>query len=330
MPAPVDRHVPVALGASSTASDVLRDRDLRGTVAVVTGGTTGLGEETARALAEAGATVAITARSAERARATLRRIRRCKSTADLHWQRLDLMSLSSVREAGDALVRRFPDIDLLIANAGIMAGPLRRSVDGFEAQLATNHFAHFVLTARLFSSLVAGRGGRVIVTASSAHAYEGVHLDDLNYDRRRYEGFAAYGQSKTANIMFAAELDRRYRALGVRSASVHPGSIQTDLGRDLTSEDRDFLDLVLERVERPSWKTVEQGAATQVWAAVAADPVLIGGRYLEDCGIAAVNSDNAGLGPGICPEAVEASTAAALWDRSEQLTGEWYPESRRP
>lgn len=310
-------------GFDTTTDELVRDIRLDGSTVLITGGSGGLGEETARALAAAGARTLIAARDEQRAQTAIDRIRERHPDADVAWHHVDLASLSSVRQLADHIRSSYERLDVLIANAGIMGGRRRTSDDGFELQFAVNYLAHFVLTVRLVPLLVTSAPSRVVIVSSAGHAMGGLELDDLNFERRSYDGLAAYGQAKTAGILFAVELDRRLRDRGVRAVAVHPGAIRTDLGRDLTAEDTQAVRTILRaRQERLTWKTVEQGAATQVWAATLAATDDVGGGYLEDCGIASINPDNQGSGPGVLPRAVDPDRARELWRHSEELTGE--------
>lgn len=299
-------------GFETTTDELLADRDLSGVVAVVTGGTGGIGEETVRAIAARGAHVVMAGRDSSKAGNARHRIIDRHPNADVVFGEVDLLSLDSVRSFADRLGQHYGSIDLLINNAGIMAGPLRRTAEGFEAQFGVNHLAHFVLTARLMPQLLAAKGSRVINLSSAGHGFGGVDMADPNFEHRPYTGFLAYGQSKTANILFSMELDRRFASQGVRAAAVHPGGIRTELGRSFTKEDRDELMENIGASGGFNWKTVEQGAATSVWAGVVANADEIGGRYCEDCGVSKVTTE----------EAASAELAAELWQVSQVLTGE--------
>jgi NAD(P)-dependent dehydrogenase (short-subunit alcohol dehydrogenase family) len=307
--------------AKTAAAEVLRGADLSGKVAIVTGGYSGIGTETTQALAAAGATVIVPARSAEKARTNLRGV------AGVELAALDLLDPVSIdRFAGDFISSGRP-LHMLVNSAGVMAPPLARDTRGYESQFSANHLGHFRLTARLWPALVRAQGARVVAVSSRGHRFSGVDLDDPNYERRAYDKWQAYGQSKTANALFALGLDRRGKNVGVRAFSVHPGSILTDLVRYLDDEDfRRFkitrkadgsVDLTSQN-ER-EFKTTSQGAATSVWCATSSQLSHRGGVYCEDCDIAeAVPADDAGV-TGVSPWACDPELAERLWTLSEKL-----------
>lgn len=306
--------------AESTTDEVLAGIDLTGRTAVVTGGSGGLGLETARALAAHGARVVIAARDPQKLDAAVSTLAERVPAARVDVAHLDLSSLESVRDAAADVAGRFPSIDLLIDNAGVMACPLSRTADGFEMQFGTNHLGHFLFTVLLRESLVAAAPARVVVLSSAGHRQSAIRWEDPNFrEEDDYFNWTAYGQAKTANALFALELDRRWSPLGVHAYSVHPGVIMTDLARHLTHEDMEWM-----AANRPGgefrFKSVEQGAATSVWAAT--DPGLDrhGGAYLEDCSVAEPTDDPTSPS-GVRPWARDADGAARLWDVSEQLVG---------
>lgn len=239
---------------------------------------------------------------------------------------LDLASLESVRRCADGLVTAGKPFDLIIANAGVMACPKGSTADGFETQFGTNHLGHFVLVNRIASLLKSG--GRLVILSSAGHRFGDVDLDDPYFEDTPYEEFIAYGRSKTANVLFAVEFDRRHKGRGVRATAVHPGAIETELGRHMTAQVRDAL-IANINAGRPkgalpfSWKSIPQGAATSVWAACIADAEAVGGRYCEDCHVAEVDS-TPGIRSGVQPYALEPTHAQALWQISEQLVGERF------
>jgi NAD(P)-dependent dehydrogenase (short-subunit alcohol dehydrogenase family) len=299
-------------GAKTTAREVLAGLDLTGKTAVVTGGYSGVGLETTRALAEAGATVVVPARTQEKARTALAGIPR------VELETLELIDPASI----DAFAGRFLDsgrsLDMLINNAGIMASPLRRDARGYESQFATNHLGHFHLTARLWPALKRAEMARVVSVSSTGISFGGVDFDDPNFERREYDKWKAYGQSKTANALFAVALDKRGQAHGVRAFSVHPGGILTDLARDLSAEELAGFDGEL--------KTPEQGAATSVWCATSPQLDGKGGVYCMDVDIAEVISDFTPQRPGqqptgVLPHAIDPDLAERLWQLSEKMTG---------
>ncbi len=303
----------------STTDDVLEGHDLTGKRALVTGVSAGLGVETARALAAKGATVIGAARDVAKART---------ATAGLDDRielvELDLASLASVRACADALLAKGDPLDLIVANAGIMATPEGRTADRFELQLGTNHLGHFLLVNLLAPLLRSG--ARVVILSSSAHQFSDIDLDDANYDRRPYDSFRAYGASKTANALFAVEFDRRHKHRGIRAAAVHPGMIATELMRYMTPESIGEMTAMAmaEAGDVPpamNLKSVPQGAATSLWAGVAAPADLVGGRYCEDCGIA--ETTTSGMS-GVRPYALDPDRARAVWVLSEQLVGQAF------
>jgi NAD(P)-dependent dehydrogenase (short-subunit alcohol dehydrogenase family) len=298
-------------GAKTTAREVLAGRDLTGKIAIVTGGYSGVGLETTRALAEAGATVVVPARTQEKARAALAGIPRVEI------ETLELFDPASI----DAFAGRFlgsgRSLDILINNAGIMAPPLKRDARGYESQLATNHLGHFQLTARLWPALKEAGKARVVSVSSTGISFGGVDFDDPNFERREYDKWKAYGQSKTANALFAVALDKRGQAHGVRAFSVHPGGILTDLVRYVSDEVLAF---------EGDLKTPEQGAATSVWCATSPQLEGKGGVYCMDVDIAEVITDFAPQGSGeqptgVLPWAIDPDLAEQLWHLSEKMTG---------
>jgi NAD(P)-dependent dehydrogenase (short-subunit alcohol dehydrogenase family) len=242
---------------------------------------------------------------------------------------LDLANLKSVRACADALNKRGQPFDVVIANAGVMAPPLGHTVDGFETQFGTNHLGHFVLINRIAPLI----RSRLVNLASSGHRYSNVDLQDPNFEHTHYEPFVGYGRSKTANILFAVEFDKRHRARGVRATAVHPGGIHTELARHT---DPARLQVMLEQINQQraaageppyQWKTIPQGAATSVWTAVVASPDEIGGRYCENCHVSNVVTDSTTVSPvaeGVRSYALDPKTAEALWEKSEEMVGEKF------
>ena len=318
-------------GATSTTDDVLAGVDLTGKRVLVTGVSAGLGVETARALATRGANVVGTARDlvkAERATAEARTEAKANG-GSIELIEVDLADLTSVRVAADALLADGRQYDLVIANAGVMATPLGHTSDGFETQFGTNHLGHFVLINRI-APLIRD-GGRLVNLASAGHRFSDVDLDDPNFAHTPYEPYAAYGRSKTANVLFAVEFDRRHRDRGVRAAAVHPGGIMTELGRHQSPEQMkallDSLNADVAKGGKPfQLKTIPQGAATSVWAGVVADADAVGGRYCENCHVTALVTDgpiNAGA-EGVRSYALDPERAKALWAKSEEMVGERF------
>jgi NAD(P)-dependent dehydrogenase (short-subunit alcohol dehydrogenase family) len=322
-----ERMTTATFGAESTTDEVLAGVDLSGQRILVTGVSAGLGVETARVLAARGATVVGAARDLDKARQATELVRAgAANGGGLELVQLDLASLASVRACADALVAAGKPFDRVIANAGVMATPKGLTADGFETQFGTNHLGHFVLINRIASLLKPG--GRLVNLSSAGHRFSDVDLDDPGFERTDYEPFVAYGRSKTANILFAVEFDRRHRDRGVRAVAVHPGTIQTELGRHMTQEVLDALIASItanqpEGAREFKWKTVPQGAATSVWAAEVAPADTIGGLYCEDCHVAEPTEEQDIRG-GVRSYALDADHAKALWAKSEEMVGERF------
>jgi NAD(P)-dependent dehydrogenase (short-subunit alcohol dehydrogenase family) len=318
-----------SFGATSTTDEVLQGVDLSGKRVLITGVSAGLGVETARALAAHGAEVVGAVRSLSKGQDATRQVReQAAHGGSLALVELDLASLDSVRRCADDLLAAAKPFDLIIANAGVMACPKSTTADGFETQFGTNHLGHFVLVNRVASLL--RPNSRLVNLSSAGHRYADVDLDDPNFEHSPYAEFTAYGRSKTANVLFAVEFDRRYKARGVRATAVHPGGIRTELSRHMTKE---ALDKLVEQINASQpkgsppfqWKTIPQGAATSVWAAAVADAAAVGGRYCEDCHVAEIASDPAVRG-GVQPYALDPQRAQALWRKSEEMVGERFGE----
>ena len=312
--------------AHSTTEDVLAGVDLTGKRALVTGASAGIGVETARVLAARGAHVVGAARNLDKARGALDKARtEAGSGGTIELLELDLASLASVRAAADAQLAAGQPFDLIINNAGVMACPKGQTADGFETQFGTNHLGHFVLVNRLAPLLRSG--GRVVALSSSGHRFSDVDLEDPNFERTDYDPFLAYGRSKTANILFAVELDRRLRDRGIRATAVHPGGIMTELGRHLDPKVIEgMIEQMRARGEDFEWKSVPQGAATTVWAGVVAPADAVGGRYCEDCHVAELQAsgDAMQVRGGVRPYALDPDHARALWAKSEAMVGETF------
>jgi NAD(P)-dependent dehydrogenase (short-subunit alcohol dehydrogenase family) len=316
-----------AFGATSTTDQVLEGVDLRGKRILVTGVSAGLGVETARALAAHGAEVIGAARDLAKAHKATEPVRaQAANGGSLQLIQLDLASLDSVRRCADGILAGGKPFDLIIANAGVMACPKGSTAEGFETQFGTNHLGHFVFVNRI-ASLLKLRG-RLVNLSSAGHRFADVDLDDPNFEHAAYDEWVAYGRSKTANILFAVEFDRRHKARGVRATAVHPGAIQTELSRHMTAAVRDAM-IAKINANLPSsappfsYKSIPQGAATSVWAGCVADADAVGGRYCEDCHVADISSAP-GLRGGVQPYALDAQRAQALWQKSEQLVGEHF------
>jgi NAD(P)-dependent dehydrogenase (short-subunit alcohol dehydrogenase family) len=317
-------------GATSTTDEVLDGVDLRGKRVLVTGVSAGLGVETARALASHGAEVVGAARDLAKAKSATAEVRAdAANGGGLELVELDLASLASVRACAEALVADRRPFDVVIANAGVMRTPFGHTADRFETQFGTNHLGHFVLVNRI-ASLIAP-GGRLVNLSSSGHRYSDVDLDDPNFERTPYDPTVAYGRSKTANILFAVEFDRRHRSHGVRATALHPGGILTELGRHLQPGE---LEGTVERINAQltaegrlpfQFKTIPQGAATSVWAAFVAPAEEVGGRYCEDCRVSQVTEGLISpVSPGVRRYALDPEHAKALWAKSEEMVGERF------
>lgn len=292
------------------ALQVVEGIDLSGKTCVITGASSGLGRESARALAAAGAHVVLTARNEDALAQTARWIADEAPGARVSAVPLDLTALAGVRAAAKQIGEIAPVIDVLMNNAGVMFTPFGRTRDGFEIQIGTNHFGHFELTRLLVAQLAAAGSARIVTLSSRGHVMSDVDFDDPNWDSREYDKFAAYGASKTANILHTLEADRRLRDSGIRAYAVHPGTVATSLGRHMSRADFTRLrDMAAARGGALDLVTPEQGAATQVWAAVSPDLAGRGGLYLEDCGI----SD------AVAPYARDEQRAADWWVLSEKL-----------
>ncbi len=319
--------------AESTTEEVLAGVNLKGKRILVTGVSAGLGVETARTLVAHGADVVGAARDLNKARRATAEVSKAavETGAAFELLELDLASLKSVRAAADKLVSDGRLFDVVIANAGVMATPLGKTEDGFETQFGTNHLGHFVFVNRIAKLIK--EGGRLVNLSSAGHRFSNVDLNDPNFETTPYEPFVSYGRSKTANILFAVEFDRRHRGRGVRAAAVHPGGIMTELGRYM---DPGSLEQMVKRLNEQAaaagrgqfqFKTIPQGAATSVWAAVVAPGEEVGGRYCENCHVSDVVADDAVLGmlnEGVRGYALDETNAKALWKKSEEMVGESF------
>lgn len=313
--------------ASTTAEEVISGSSLDGKVAIVTGGHSGLGLETTRALSSAGARVVVGSRDVRRASAAVAAL---KNVEVAH---LDLSSPASVDQFAETFLSADCPLDILINNAGVMATPLTRDSRGYESQFAINHLRHFHLTGRLLPALRRAKGARVIALSSLGHRFSGVDLEDPNFNARPYDKWVAYAQSKSANSLFAIELDRRGLPHGIRAFAVHPGRIvETDLLRNLSREEISAAGIDEENTVRRLTtaggvgKTIPQGAATTIW--VATSPLLAGrgGVYCENCDIAEIVPDDSKLQGGVRRWAIDPDIASGLWKLSERLTKLSWPE----
>jgi len=306
-------------GHPSTALEVVADVDLAGKTAVVTGASSGIGVETARALASAGARVLMPVRNRDKGEAVAADIRSSTGNDEVVVLDMDLAVPASVRACAEVVLARDEPIHILINNAGIMACPLRRTPEGWESQFATNHFGHFLFTTLLMPALLRGAPARVVNLSSIAHRITGVDFDDPHFERREYDKWQAYGQAKTANVLFSVGLNARYADQGVTANAVHPGGIMTGLQKDLSREEMEAMGWFDDDGNvREGFKTVEGGASTAVWAATS--PLLegAGGLYLEDCNVAAPARPELPY-RGIHPHAIDADAAERLWALSEEM-----------
>src|SRR5437899_9605344 len=322
-----------SFGATSTTEDVLSGVNLKGKRILVTGVSAGLGVETARSLVAHGAQVVGAARDLNKAAVATEQVRKdaAANGGSFELVELDLANLKSVRACADQLLKKGEPFDIVIANAGVMATPFGKTADGFETQFGTNHLGHFVFVNRI-ASLIRD-GGRLINLSSAGHRYSNVDLDDPNFERTPYEPFVAYGRSKTANVLFAVAFDKRHRDRGVRAAAVHPGGIRTELGR---YSEPGRIEKVIEELNQQlaaqgkgpfQWKSIPQGAATSVWAAVLAPAEEIGGQYCENCHVGNIVPDDAPLtavSEGVRGYALDPKNAEALWKKSEEMVGETF------
>jgi NAD(P)-dependent dehydrogenase (short-subunit alcohol dehydrogenase family) len=303
-------------GMRTEAREAIGGRDLTGKVAIVTGGYSGLGLETTKALAGAGAVVVVPARTPEKAQKALVGIANVEQAA------LDLADPASIDAFASGFLSRTKKLDILINNAAIMASPLMRDARGYEAQFATNHLGHFQLTARLWPALKAANGARVVSLSSIGHRISPPDIEDPNFERTEYNKWVAYGRAKSANALFAIGLDARAKAHNVRAFAVHPGGIMTDLQRYMPEEEKRAMGWIDEHGNVDArFKTPNQGAATSVWCATNAQLDGQGGVYCEDCDVAvAVPADDKGFS-GVRPWAVDPGLAEKLWTLSERMTG---------
>lgn len=330
-------QIPIDSGfdAISTASDVIRGIDLSGKNAVVTGGYAGIGLETVKALVSAGANVIVPARDTKKAKKNLEGI------ANVQVEPMDLMNPDSIDAFAQNFIASDKPLHLLINNAGIMWVPLQRDQRGFESQLSTNYLGHFQLTARLWNSLLKANGARVLNVSSWGHHYSPFDFEDPNFQKREYESFAAYGQSKTASILFTLELDNKGQKDGIRAYSIHPGIIvETELNRHVPREQlRSFG--VFDENDKPivdsekGLKSPSQGASTTIWCATSPKLNNVGGVYCEDSEIAVLDNPQANDSEkgkddtikmrGIAPFALDEAAAKKLWIMTEGLIGVKFP-----
>lgn len=307
-------------GAASTVEEVIRGIDLTGKCAVVTGGYSGIGLETVKAFRSAGAKVFVPARDLAKAKAAL------AGMPDVVLEPMDLLDPASVDRFAQHVLKATDTVDIVVNNAGVMAPPFSRDTRGYESQFSANHLGHFQLTCRLWPALVRSRHARVVAVSSYGHRRAGIDFHDPNFEHREYDPWIAYGQSKTANALFAVALDSIGKRSGVRAFSVHPGGIVTDLIRHMSKEEIDASNII-DKDGAPiiepenNKKTPQQGAATSVWCATSPQLDGMGGVYCADCEIArALPSDESTEMHGVRPRATDPVAAGRLWQLSEQLT----------
>lgn len=307
-------------GKTTTTDEVLEGKDLTGTRVFVTGATSGLGKETVRAMAAKGASVMMAGRSHEKLDTAAAEIKSAHPGAQLDTIVCDLASLDSVRACGAEARERMDAIDILINNAGVMATPKTHTKDGFESQFGTNHLGHFALTKELMPLVEAGKNKRIVNLSSRGHQIAPAHLEDPNFENRDYDPFLSYGHSKTANVLFSVGLEKRFSGKGVHAFAVHPGGINTNLGRHMDEKMREgLMASIADSDPNFQWKNEAQGAATSCWAATAKELEGKGGVYCEDCHVAQVDDES--RNSGVRSYALDPAAADQLWTLSEELTG---------
>lgn len=309
-------------GAETTTDEVLDGIDLVGKLVLVTGGTSGLGEETARAMAAKGAHVILTGRNMPKAEAVVAKIKESTGNANVEAMEVELDSLASIHKFADAFLSKHKKLDILVNNAGVMACPFSKTQDGFEMQFGTNHVGHFLLTNLIAPALVAAAPSRIVNLSSRGHHFAPTDLEDPMFETREYNKWIAYGNSKTANILFSVGLEKRLGSKGVHAYAVHPGVIMTELSRHMDEED--FERLQAQTPNAPiTMKSVEAGAATSCYSATAPELEGKGGIYLEDCHIAEEMTDTT-VRRGVRPYALDPESAEKLWALSEKLVGQSF------
>lgn len=309
-------------GAETTTDQVLDGIDLSGKRVLITGATSGLGQESARAMAAKGASIVITGRNMPKAEQVAAGIRESTGNQNVSVQELELGSFASIRAFAERFLQDDAALDILINNAGVMACPYEETADGLEMQFGTNHIGHFLMTCLIAPALLKAGNARIVSLSSRGHQMSPVVFEDIGFKDREYQNWLSYGQSKTANALFAVELEKRLGGRGVHAYSVHPGVIMTELSRHMKEEDFEFL-----QTRAPSgglaFKSTEAGAATQVYAATAPELEGRGGVYLEDCHVAEVD-DSDGASEGVRSYALDSENAAKLWKASEEIVGQTF------
>jgi NAD(P)-dependent dehydrogenase (short-subunit alcohol dehydrogenase family) len=324
MPLP-QKPIASPFDGETQAEEVIAGVRLAGKTAIVTGAASGIGVETARALAAAGARVVMPVRSRDKGEAVASEIRSSTGNVAVKVADMDLADFASVRAFADEFVGAGAPLDLLINNAGIMATPERRIMDGFESQFGTNHLGHMLLTCHLAPALLKGAPGRVVELSSIGHRRSPINFDDPNFQHRPYEKWEAYGQAKTANSLFAVALNRRLEPKGVNAYAVHPGGIMTGLQRDMSAAEIKAFGWVDDEGRiNDRFKTVSGGASTSLWCATSPMLAAGGGVYCEDCNIAALMPDDDPSFTGVRRWAIDPDAAERLWTLSERLLGETF------
>ena len=333
----MQKQIPSPFGEATTAADTLRGIDLSGVTALVTGCNVGLGRETARAMAAAGARVIVTARETRTAQGTVEALKQEMGNQSVHYELLDLASVQSTNDFSDKVASNWPQLDTLILNAGIMGVPISHSPEGIEMHMMVNYVGNMVIGARLAPTLINNAPARIVVLSSGAHKFSPIRFDDINFERRDYDPGSGYAQSKTADSLLAIHLNKHLSRKGVTANAVHPGVVlDTSLARNMSEEelqaarDGSALDALVEAMpdvvfdEPQFYKTIPQGAATTTWAATAPELAHEGGLYLEDCQVAVV-TEQIHITRGVMPFALDEAAADRLWREAESWLGETYP-----
>lgn len=314
-------------GHGTQALEVVEGIDLSGKTAIVTGGSSGLGVETARALAQAGARVILPVRSRQAGEDAAADIRKTTGNDKIGVADMDLGNWHSVRAFADSFVATGQPLHILINNAGIMATPDRRIMGDVESQFGTNHLGHMLFTCRLAPALIKGAPARVVCLSSIGHRRTGIRFEDPNFTKEPYDKWAAYGQSKSANSLFAIELNRRLEPKGINAYAVHPGGIMTNLQRDMAAAEIKAMGWIDEKTGKPrdGFKTPAGGASTALWCATSPLLAAGGGVYCEDCNIAELKPADDPTFTGVRAWAIDADAAKRLWSLSEKMLGETFP-----
>jgi NAD(P)-dependent dehydrogenase (short-subunit alcohol dehydrogenase family) len=310
-------------GHDTTTDEALGGMDFAGKLALVTGGTAGLGVETARALAAHGAAIVITARDMARGEQVVAEIIESTGNRAVEVMEMELGSLASIRRFAESFLAKHDRLDLLINNAGVMACPYMETQDGFEMQFGTNHLGHFLMTNLLAPALIKAAPSRVVALSSRGHHMSNVDFDDVGFKNREYDKWVSYGQSKTSNVLFAVGLEKRLAASGVHAYAVHPGVIMTELGRHMDENDLATLQARSESLGGWAVKSIPAGAATSVYAATAPELEGKGGIYLEDCHVSDINDEENAV-EGVRSYALDAEAAEKLWALSEEMVGQQF------